>query len=197
MAVDGTTLRGTIPAGQTRGVHVVAAYLPEHGVVLAQLAVDRKENELVGVPTLLAQLDVTGMVVVGDAMQTHRALRIHIVEAGGDDLWFVKDNQPTLHAEIEQHFTPLPVLPGTSEAPTDFTRARQVNTTHGRLEERRMTVSSWLQDESDWPYLAQVFKLERIVWHGTTATTEVRYGVTSLPATVADAARLLAIARAE
>jgi hypothetical protein len=52
-----------------------------------------------------------------------------------------------------------------------------------------MTVSSWFADESEWPYLAQVFKLERIVWHGLTATTEVRYGVTSLSATVADAAR--------
>jgi hypothetical protein len=55
LAVDGKPLRGTIPAGQTRGVHVVAAYLPEQGVVLAQLAVDRKEHEMVVVPTLLAQ----------------------------------------------------------------------------------------------------------------------------------------------
>lgn len=55
LAVDGKTLRGTIPAAQTRGVHVVAAYLPEQGVVLAQLAVDRKEHEIVVVPTLLAQ----------------------------------------------------------------------------------------------------------------------------------------------
>lgn len=57
-AVDGKTFTqrvpGTIPAGQTTGVHLVAACLPERGVVLAQLAVDRKENEIVVVPTLLA-----------------------------------------------------------------------------------------------------------------------------------------------
>lgn len=117
VAVDGKTLRGTIPAGQTRGVHLVAAYLPETGVVLAQLAVDTKENEIVVVPTLLAQLDVTGMVVVGDAMQTQRQLSSQIVEAGGDYLWFVKENQPGLYGDIERLFTPLPVLPGTSEAP--------------------------------------------------------------------------------
>ncbi len=197
LAVDGKTLRGTIPAGQTRGVHLVAAYLPQQGVVLAQLAVDRKENEIVVVPTLLAHLDVTGMVVVGDAMQTQRDLSIQIVEAGGDYLWFVKDNQPTLHADIERLFTPLPALPGTSEEPTDFTTARHITNDHGRLEERRITVSSWLQDYSDWPYLAQVFKVERIVWRADKATNEVRYGVTSLPPTVANAERLLTITRAE
>ncbi len=197
LAVDGKTLRGTIPAGQTCGVHLVAAYLPQQGVVLAQLAVDRKENEIVVVPTLLAHLDVTGMVVVGDAMQTQRDLSIQIVEAGGDYLWFVKDNQPTLHADIERLFTPLPALPGTSEEPTDFTTARHITNDHGRLEERRITVSSWLQDYSDWPYLAQVFKVERIVWRADKATNEVRYGVTSLPPTVANAERLLTITRAE
>jgi hypothetical protein len=51
LAIDGKPLRGTIPAGQTRGVHLIAAYLPERGVVLAQLAVDRKENEIVVMPT--------------------------------------------------------------------------------------------------------------------------------------------------
>lgn len=197
VAVDGKTLRGTIPAGQTRGVHLVAAYLPDTGVVLAQLAVDCKENEIMVVPTLLAQLDVTGMVVVGDAMQTQRHLSIQIVEAGGDYLWFVKENQPNLHADIKRLFTPLPSLPGTSEEATDFTTAQHIAAAHGRLEERRITVSSWLQDYSDWPYLAQVFKLERSVWRAGTAKTEVRYGVTSLPAGVADAERLLTIARAE
>lgn len=197
LAVDGKTLRGTIPAGQTSGVHLVAAYLPGQGVVLAQLAVDQKANEIVVVPTLLAQLDVTGMVVIGDAMQTQRQLSLQIVEAGGDYVWFVKENQPTLRTDIELLFTPLPALPGTAEIPTDFTTAVQIDNRHGRLEERRITVSSWLQDYTDWPYLAQVFKLERIVWRAGKATTEVRYGVTSLPAGVADAERLLTITRAE
>ena len=197
LAVDGKTLRGTIPAGHTTGVHLVAAYLPEQGVVLAQLAVDRKENEIVVVPTLLAQLDLMGMVVVGDAMQTQRKLSIQIVEAGGDYLWFVKENQPTVYADIERLFTPVPSLPGTSEEPTDFTTARQIDQAHGRLEERCITVSSWLQEYTDWPYLAQVFKLERTIWGAGKAVREVRYGVTSLPATVANAERLLTIARAE
>ncbi len=196
LAVDGKTLRGTIPLGHTTGVHLVAAYLPEVGVVLAQLAVEQKENEIVVVPTLLAQLDLTGMVVVGDAMQTQRDLSIQIVEAGGDYLWFVKDNQPTLRADIEQLFQPMPPLPGTSDEATDFTTARQLDKQHGRLEERIITVSSMLQDYSDWPYLAQVYKLERFMTDGLGQQTyEVRYGVTSLPVHIASAERLLVIAR--
>src|SRR3712207_6478779 len=104
VAVDGKTLRGTIPAGQTRGVHLVAAYLPAHGVVLTQLAVDCKENEIVVVPTLVAQLNLQGCVVVGDAMQAQRELSQQIVAAGGDYLWIVKENQPTLLAQIEELF---------------------------------------------------------------------------------------------
>ncbi len=74
---------GTIPLGQTSGVYLVAAYLPGEGVILAQLAVEHKENKIVVVPMLHAHLDLTGMVVVGDAMQTQRDLSIQIVEAGG------------------------------------------------------------------------------------------------------------------
>lgn len=198
LAVDGKTLRGTIPVGHTRGVHLVAAYLPEEGVVLAQLDVDTKENEIVVVPTLLAQLDLHGTVVVGDAMQTQRELSVQVVDAGGDYVWFVKENQPTLLAEIEELFTPPPITPGHAAPVRDFSTARQVDSGHGRLDERVITVSGMLAGYSDWPQLAQVFKLERTVWQaGRRALYEVRYGITSLPREVADAARLLVVARRE
>jgi predicted transposase YbfD/YdcC len=198
VAVDGKTLRGTIPLGQTQGVHLVAAYLPAQGVVLTQVAVDQKENEIVVVPTLLAQLDLHGTVVVGDAMQTQRALSVQIVDGGGDYLWFVKENQPTLGDEITELFAPPPVTPGHAAPARDFTAARQLDKGHGRLEERVLTASSMLCGYSDWPHLAQVFKLERRVWQqGVLTLHETRYGITSVPKDVADAARLLVIARAE
>jgi predicted transposase YbfD/YdcC len=196
VALDGKTLRGTIPLGQTRGVHLLAAYLPSEGVVLAQVQVDRYENEIVAAPTILRQLDLQGMVVTGDAMFTQRALSTQIVEAGGDYLWQVKDNQPELHQDIALLFTPDVAPPGHGVLPTDFTTARSVEKGHGRREERVITVSSMLHEYSDWPYLAQVFKLERTVMNGRGRhSQEVRYGVTSLPATVADAERLLDVVR--
>ena len=198
LAVDGKTIRGTIPLGATHGVHLVAAYLPQTGVVLAQLAVDGKANEIVVVPTLLAQLDLTGVVVTGDAMQTQRSLSTQVVEAGGDYLWFVKDNQPRLHQDIERLFAPEVIAPGCGPIPDDFTVARTIEQEHGRLDERVITVSSLLKEYTPWPYLEQVFKLERTVTDGLgRVQQEVRYGVTSLPAPVASAARLLEIARAE
>ena len=198
LAIDGKTLRGTIPLGQTQGVHLVAAYLPDQGVTIAQLAVDQKTNEITAMPTLLAGHDLTGMVVTGDAMQCQQALSRQILDAGGDYLWFVKDNQPRLFADIQQVFAPSVPLPGWSDPPPDWTTARTIEKGHGRIEERVITVSSMLQGYTPWPGLAQVFKLERMTRDGVgRETCEVRYGVTSLAATTASAQRVLAIARAE
>ena len=74
IALDGKILRGTIPAGQSQGLHLLAAYLPAEGIVLVQMAVENKENEIVAAPKVLASLDLRGKIVMGDAMQTQRAL---------------------------------------------------------------------------------------------------------------------------
>ena len=196
IALDGKTLRGTIPLGQTRGVHLLAAYLPGERMVLTQVAVDRYENEISAAPTVLQQIDLEGAVVTGDAMFAQRALSIQIVEAGGDYLWPVKENQPELYQDIELLFTPDVAGPGHGVLPMDFTTACRIEKGHGRIEERLLTTSSLLNDYSDWPYLAQVFRLERTRINGLgRQTSEVRYGVTSLPANVADAEQLLALVR--
>jgi len=197
VSVDGKTLRGTIRRGQSRGVHLLAAYIPRQGLVLFQVAVETKENEIVAAPTLLKRLDLRGRLVTGDAMFTQRDLSIQIVEAGGDYLWLVKDNQPSLRAEIELLFAEECVSAGWSAPPVDFTTARSISKGHGRIEERILTASGLLAEYSDWPYLAQVFKLEYRTWCCVTgkATLDIRYGVTSAPATVLDAQGLLGATR--
>ncbi len=196
LALDGKTLRGTIPLGATRGVHLLAAYLPNQGVVLAQMRVDEKSNEITHAPKLLRQVDLRGAVVSGDAMFDQRELSSQIVRANGDDLWIVKDNQEGLREEIEVLFQPHRKLAGTSALPNDFRTARTVEKGHGRKDMRMITVSSMLADYSTWPELAQVFKLEsqRTDALGTTKT-KVRYGVTSLPAALADPKRVLELTR--
>jgi hypothetical protein len=106
ITMDGKTLRGTIAAGQTSAVHLLAAYLPEEGIVLAQVEVDKKENEITVAPKLLQQLDLRGRVVSGDAMLTQRRLSVQIMGQGGDYLWFVIENQPRLLADVAQFFVP-------------------------------------------------------------------------------------------
>ena len=193
LVMDGKTLRGTIPTGQTQGVHLLSLYSPDQGVTLFQVAVDGKENEIVAAPRLLQSFDLTGMVVTADAMQTQRALSIQIVEQGGDYLWPVKENQPTLRADVERLFDPDLVAFAGGPAALDFRSARTVEKGHGRLEERTITVSSLLQEYCDGPYLEQVFRLDTHVTNLLTGhtTTEVRYGITSQPAAVAGPKKLL------
>lgn len=198
LAIDGKTLRGTIPTGENRGVHLLAAYLPAAGLVLMQVAVGDKENEIVAAPRLLATLDLRNKIACGDAMFTQRELSVQILAAGGDYVWLAKENQPALLADIQEVFDPTPTAAGWSQAPRDLRTAQTVALSHGRLEKRTLTASTFLSEYSDWPGLVQVFRLER---HATLmATGEIRqdvvYGLTSLSPLKASARQLLGHIRA-
>ncbi len=195
LALDGKTLRGTIPLGPTQGVQLVAAYLPEHGVPLVQLQVTATANEITVAPTVRGHLALVGVVVTGAAMYTQRPVRVQVVDAGGDYLWLVTDHHPELQQDIEQVCVPDPNELGTMTLPTDFATARTIKQGPGRIEERRRTPRSMLQDSSTWPYLAQVFKLESTLTTAIGTHPTVRYGGTSIPWSVADAGRLLALVR--
>lgn len=197
LALDGKTLRGAIPHGSSQGVHLLSAYAVSTGRVLAQEAVAGKENELVAVPRLLERIDLRGRLVSGDALFAHRSLSTHIVESGGQYCWFVKENQPTLLDDLRLLCTPrvFPVATGFSPIPLDFVVVEQHTNGHGRREYRRLTVSSLLADYSDWPYLQQAFHVVRIVWKGREVSREERYGMTSAPANLLPACRLLTVVR--
>jgi predicted transposase YbfD/YdcC len=194
---DGKALRGTIPTGQSQGVHLLAAYVPAEGIVLMQVAVANKENEIVAAPRLLAHLDLRGKILIGDAMHTQRDLSIQILTAGGDFIWLVKENQPTLREDIEAGFKPESHIKGFSPLVTDFQTARTVDKGHGRHEERTLTTSSLFNEYLDWPGVAQVFKLERRTVRLVTGEVrhEVVYGLTSLSANAAPPKRLLRLVR--
>jgi len=198
ITLDGKTVRGTIAFGETRGLHLLAAYLPGAGVVLFQVAVDTKTNEITAAPNVLKMLDVQGKIVTGDAMFAQRAWSLLIVPAGGDYVWMVKDNPSRLKQDIEQLFAgDHECVPGFSPAPTDFRTASITHSGHGRIEKRTLTTSSLLQETCDWPGAQPVFKLERdtdVVARGL-KRTEVVYGITSLSAAEAGPARLLEIVR--
>lgn len=198
IAIDGKTVRGTIDAENPRGDHLLAAYLPEEGIVLMQVATGDKENEINVAPKLLGSLDLRGKVVAGDAMHAQRALSIQILDAGGDYLWVVKDNQATLRSEIEQLFAADARTVEGGRVSNDFKTYRTVDKGHGRLETRDITVSSELKGYSGWPGLEQVFKLDRRRRHIKTGKEEqeIVYGVTSLSVSKASPERLLYLTRA-
>jgi predicted transposase YbfD/YdcC len=200
VVIDGKTLRGTLTPEDPFGVHVLTAFLPEVGIALKQLPVEKeKENEIVVAPKLLAGLNLEGKIVLGDAMQTQRALSSQIVDANGHFVWIVKDNQKLTRQAIELLFAPEKPKPGQGCPPLDFQTAKTFDAHHGRSEKRTITVSSMLNDYLDWPSVQQVFKLDRHFTHSTTGKVhqESQYGMTSLMANQANPEKMLELVRAE
>ena len=198
VSIDGKTLKGTVAADAPAGEHLLAAYLPREGIVLGQLPAGGHDNEIGVAPALLGGVDLRGKVVAGDALHTQRQLSRQILAAGGDYLWVVKNNQPTLRADVELLFTADDRTVEGGQLRHDFRTARQVDKGHGRREVRQLTTSAELTGYCDWPGLAQVFRLERERLHLTSGKQqrEVIYGLTSLAPADAAPARLLALGRA-
>lgn len=198
ITLDGKTMRGTIPAGHTRGVHLLAAYLPDEGWVLYQVEVGSKENEIPASGRVVKCLDLRDTIVTGDALLAQRELSLQILDAGGDYVWIIKENQPNTYHDVVRLFAPEPVVKGFSPAShDDFQTAATVDKGHGRIERRTITVSSALKGYLNWPGVEQVFQLER---HFTRVADgqvmhRVVYGVTSLTAAEASPHQLLAIIR--
>jgi hypothetical protein len=156
VTIDGKVMRGTLNEKQ-EGVYLLAAYLPGEGIVLMEVAIQGKGQEIEAAPQVLKYIDLWDKVVMGDALHTQRAVSIQIVEAGGEYVWFVKGNQPQLEENLRLWFGPDPdPIPGQSYPPKDFETAQKVNKGHGRIEQRTLTVSSQLKDFLDWPYQEQV-----------------------------------------
>lgn len=182
LSIDGKVLRGTLDDAQ-QGTYLLAAYLPREGLVLMEVALEGKGYEIPGAATLLKLVDLREKVVMGDALHTQRAVSIQIVEAGGEYIWFAKGNQPQLEEDLRLWFEPEPdPLPGQGRVPKDFETVKEISKGHGRLEERTLTVSSQLNDFLNWPYLQQVFRLERRFLFTKTGEIQkqIVYGITSL-----------------
>jgi predicted transposase YbfD/YdcC len=180
----------------------VTAFCHDLAGVLTQLIVDAQQQdaELSVAPQVIRQIDWQGRVLTGDALYCQQALCAQVVEAGGDYLLIVKENQPTLLADIVQVFTPLTAEEAARTGvhtvqPLAIETYRTVEKGHGRLEERQIRVSSELAGYSSWPYLVQVFEEERRWTAKGVTKQQVRHGITSLPATVSDPAQLATLKR--
>jgi len=198
LSMDGKTLRGTIPFGELRGTHLLTVYVPKQGLVLVQAQVDHKENEIVVAPQVLSQVNLCGAILVGDAMHTQREASRQVVEAGGHFLWFVKGNQSRTLWAIEKLFVhEVCNLRQGAPLSKEVQMSSKVSKGHGRLETRTLMTSTLLNEYLDWPHVAQVFRLERTVWHNRYKgkTHEIVYGLTSLSPQKASPARLLTLTR--
>ncbi len=190
--LDGKRLRGTIPKGETAGLHLLALQRTKNNAVVAQTALTTTENEISGAKRLLKKAELKGKIVSGDAILAQREVSRQVVNQGGDYLWKVKENQPQLLVQIAAYFD-------SASLPTkDLDRASSLDKGHGRIEERALFSSSRLADRLTWPYLSQVFVIrsDRLELRTKKRSVKNHYGITSLQPMAADATRLLELTRA-
>lgn len=184
VAIDGKTLRRS--HDQTAGLgtlHVVSAWATDNALVLGQIKVDDKSNEITAIPSLLRLLYLQGCIVTLDAMGCQKLIAAAIRAQGADYVLAVKENQPHLYAKLLELFQDLEDRHG---AHTHYDGVEQVEKNHGRIETRRY----WAVDDPDhllylqnenWPDLHSVAKVETLRQVGDAASREVRYYISSLP----------------
>ncbi|MCI4674102.1 ISAs1 family transposase [Candidatus Mycolicibacterium alkanivorans] len=177
IALDGKTVRGARTRPDGKAPHLLAAFDHDAGVVLGQVAVDVKSNEIPAARTLLGSLELDGVVVTLDAMHTQTDTATAITAAGGDYVFTVKANMPTLHHKLKK--LPWKDIPAHTARATD--RGRRVTRTI-----KVADVPDWI----DFPGAAQVAQLRRTVTDKGTKTVEVVYLITSARHTAAPPQRL-------
>ncbi|WP_072690730.1 ISAs1 family transposase [Rhodococcus marinonascens] len=167
--VDGKTLRGARDAAGCL-THLLAALDHSSGVVLGQLEVGAKTNEIPMLTDLLDPLDLTDAVVTADALHCQRATAEYIVARGGHYVFTVKNNQPSLRNRLK-------ALPWTS-IPVSSSGARRG---HGRRE-RRTIKATEVAAGLGFPHATQVLQVRRTVTRRgrrTTRTSPPRYAITA------------------
>jgi predicted transposase YbfD/YdcC len=182
IAVDGKTLRGS-GHGEENGRHLLAAFDHAHGVVLGQVEVGAKTNEIPLFPALLDRIDITGAVITADALHAQRDHATYLARRGAQYLLIVKRNQPGLHAQ-------LAALPW-RDVPVAYTKRERG---HGRTERRTLKVTSVAKGLA-FPHAAQAIQIVRRRKVKGKWSRETCYAVTSLTVIQASHAQLAAITR--
>lgn len=134
IAIDGKQLHGSQDEGNGRtAIDMVSAWATANELVLGQVKVEDKSNEIPAIPKLLQLLDITGCLVTIDAIGTQTEIAETIIDQGGDYLLTVKENQPQLYEDLERLFT-IDEQEGFTSPGYSYTR--KVDNSHGRMEIR-------------------------------------------------------------
>jgi predicted transposase YbfD/YdcC len=181
IAIDGKTLRHSFDhAAGKAAIHMISAWSQENQLVLGQLTTEAKSNEITAIPELLKLLDLQGAVVTIDAMGCQKTIAQDVVEQGGDYIFQVKDNHPTLRADLELLFGEG-MRQDCLGVPYEFTQ--DVTAGHGRVETRRLWTTpevAWYGEATQWKGLARFICIEALRDTGEKCTTERRYYLSSL-----------------
>jgi predicted transposase YbfD/YdcC len=181
IAIDGKTLRRSYQKkGAKEPIHMVSAFAARQRLVMGQVAVAEKSNEIVAIPALLDMMAIEGAVVTIDAMGCQRAIAKKITDKKADYILALKGNQGTLLEDVE--------LFANEQKANEFKNAKvslhkTVDADHGRIETRTYTVIhdvEWLQERHNWPALHGVVIVESQREIDGRITQETRLYITSL-----------------
>jgi predicted transposase YbfD/YdcC len=181
IAIDGkTSRRSGSKKNAKQPIHMVSAFAARQRLVLGQVAVAGKSNEIVAIPALLDMMAIEGAVVTIDAMGCQRAIAQKIKDKKADYIIALKGNQGTLQEDVK--------LFAAEQKARDFqdttvTRHETLDGEHGRIEMRKYTAIhdvGWLQQRHGWPGLAGVLMVESTRELPGKTERETRFYITSL-----------------
>jgi predicted transposase YbfD/YdcC len=190
VSIDGKALRRAYQKKENLK-YIVSAWAEENGLVLGQLKVEDKSNEITAVPELLRVLELSGCIVTLDAMGCQRNIVKEIKEADADYVVALKGNQETVHQEVQEFLDEAVAeqktwRPEGVKAPrvaTELAFFETVEKDHGRIETRRYYQSTeigWFADRHRWEGLQSVGMVESIREIKGQKTVERRYYLSSL-----------------
>jgi predicted transposase YbfD/YdcC len=183
IAIDGkTSRRSGSKTKNTPAIHVVSAFSAHRRLVLGQVKVAEKSNEIVAIPKLLSLLAIEGAIVTIDAMGCQREIAAKIVDKKADYILALKGNQGSLREDVDL-FVAEQQANGFKD--TESSRHETVDADHGRIETRTVTVIhdvAWLNHRHDWPGLKAVAIVESTREIGAKIEKETRFYITSLTA---------------
>ena len=186
IAIDGKTSRRSHDRKSGKSaIHMVAAFAARQRLVLGQIKVAEKANEIVAIPKLLDLLAIEGAIVTIDAMGCQRGIAQKIIDKKADYVLALKGNQGSLHEDVK-----LFIAEQTAKNFEDATisRDRSVDADHGRIETRNVTVIhdvAWLRQRHDWPGLNGIVVVESSRELPDRTEQETRLYLTSLTASAA------------
>ena len=181
IAIDGKTSRRSYQKkGSKEPIHMVSAFAARQRLVLGQVKVNEKSNEIIAIPALLDMMAIEGAVVTIDAMGRQRAIAQKIKDKKADYIIALKGNQGTLLDDVEVFVDEQKAKDFTD---TTVSRHETVDDDHGRIETRTRTVIhdvAWLQERHNWPGLKSVVMIESEREIDGKITVETRLYITSL-----------------
>jgi len=181
IAIDGKTSRRSYQTkGSKEAIHMVSAFAARQRIVLGQVKINEKSNEIVAIPALLDMMSIEGAVVTIDAMGCQRDIASKIIEKKADYILALKGNQGTLREDVGLFVDEQKAL---NYKDTTISTHQTIDGDHGRIETRNYTVihdADWLQQRHQWPGLKAVVVVESRREINGKITDETRFYITSL-----------------